>query len=500
MKTVTHRMVKGSLLLSIANALVNLLTMASTVILARFLTPADYGLVAIATTILAVMTSITTMPLGQALIRHESPGQDEIDCVWSLGFARGVLLAAIFAAAAYPVADIYGDPRLVEIMFSLALVPLVFGMENPRRFVLQRDLNFNQEFILSLSAKTISFTLTVIVAVIYKSYWALIIGNISLPIFGVAISYILMKYRPHFNFKRAREFLFFSVWVTAGQIISTLNWRFEYLLIGKWLGTAQLGFYSVGNNLAMLPTQETIKPLKQTIFPAFSRVIEDPDRIRSAYQRAQTFVTALALPVGIGVAAIADPLVRLLMTDKWLPAVMIIQSLAAIFALQTLGSLVQPLGMAKNQTKLLFVRDTQMFFLRLPIIIVGLWFWGLPGIVVARIVTGLISIAVNMLLVKKLINLPVWTQLSANARSLASSAVMVVCVLATASLIGPEPDRLHLGFTIAIQILVGAVSYVGTSFALWYALKRPNGPEDELLKIVAGALGRRGRPAAPKLT
>ena len=500
MKNVTNRLIKGSLLMSIANASVNFLTMASTVILARFLTPADYGLVAIATTLLAVMTSITSMPLGEALIRHESPGMQEVDSVWTLGFMRGLLLAIIFAAGAYPVARIYNDPRLFEIMLALSLVPLLAGFVNPRRFMLQRDLNFNQEFILNLAARAISFIVTVAAVVIYRSYWALIIGNVAQQLSSVVISYMLMRYRPRITFKRAREFLYFSLWMTAGQIISTLNWRFEYLLIGKMLGTAQLGLYSVGNNLSMLPTQETIRPLKQTIYPGFSRVMDDPVRLRSAYQRSQALVTAIALPVGIGVAVIAEPLMTLLLGTKWLSAIMIMQSLASIFALQTLGSLVQPLGMAKNQTKLLFIRDTQMFFVRLPIIIVGLVFWGIPGIVMARIITGLIAIYVNMHLVKRLIDLPVLTQLSANVRSLTSVAFMALCVWGTSRLLGVGLDKWTLAGHLAIEIAVGAVSYIGMSMLLWAAMKKPSGPESELLKVAGSMLSKFNRRTAPRLS
>lgn len=145
------------------------------------------------------------------------------------------------------------------------------------------------------------------------------------------------------------------------------------------LGGIQLGYYSVGSNLAMMPTREATAPLTQTIYPAFAGIHNDPGRLAAAYQRVQALVAAVALPAGIGVAVTADPLVRLALGDKWAPVIFIIQSLASVFALQTLGSLVQPLGMAKGETRVLFVRDTQMFCLRVPIMIGGLLLYGLPG-------------------------------------------------------------------------------------------------------------------------
>ena len=116
-----------------------------------------------------------------------------------------------------------------------------------------------------------------------------------------------------------REFFSFSAWLTAGQIVNTLNWRFDYLLIGKMLGGTALGYYSVGSNLAMMPTREATAPLTQTIYPGFSSIRDDPARLAAAYQRVQALVAAIALPAGIGVAVIADPLVRLTLGEKWAP-------------------------------------------------------------------------------------------------------------------------------------------------------------------------------------
>ena len=129
----------------------------------------------------------------------------------------------------------------------------------------------------------------------------------------------------------------------------------------------------------MMPTREATSPLTQTIYPGFSSIRDDPARLAAAYQRAQALVAAVALPAGIGVAVIADPLVRLALGEKWAPVIFIIQALASVYALQTLGSLVQPLGMAKGETRLLFIRDTQMLFVRVPVMIAGLMLYGLAG-------------------------------------------------------------------------------------------------------------------------
>ncbi|RUV85306.1 lipopolysaccharide biosynthesis protein, partial [Mesorhizobium sp. M5C.F.Ca.IN.020.14.1.1] len=210
----------------------------------------------------------------------------------------------------------------------------------------------------------------------------------------------------------------------------------------------------------------------------------------AAYQRVQALVAAIALPAGIGVAGIADPLVRLTLGEKWAPAIFIIQSLASVYALQTLGSLVQPLGMAKGKTRLLFVRDTQMLFVRVPIIFGALMLYGLEGVIYSRVFTGLLGALVNMVLVKHFIGVTVLEQLAANGRALASIAIMAAGVLFASTWLPAANDSVGLAWQLAILVPLGAVLYCGSSFGLWLSMKRPDGPEREILNILGKILSK----------
>lgn len=197
-------------------------------------------------------------------------------------------------------------------------------------------------------------------------------------------------------------------------------------------------------------------------------------------------------------AVVADPMMRLALGEKWVPAIFIVQALASVFALQTLGSLVQPLGMAKGHTKMLFIRDSQMLVVRIPIIIAGLMMAGLPGVVYARVLTGLISTVVNMLLVKRLINLPFFQQLAANFRALASVALMAAGVWGLSNILSMPTDKLHLALHLAVLVITGGIIYVGSSFVLWLAMKKPDGPETEVHRIIVKFLSKAKRMAVPK--
>ena len=484
MASIAERLIKGSMWLSLSRAIVNGLTMLSTFVLAWNLEPSDFGLVALGTTMLLIVSSVTELSLGQALIRHEAPGESHFNAAWTLNAARGLFLCLLFAACAYPASVLYEEPRLFEVMLALGLSMLMRGLSNPRRIMLQRDLIFSQEFVLNVSQKIAGVVAAVAIAVIYHSYWALVIGTLVAQATNLIVSYLVLPFRPRITFNHMQEFFSFSAWLTAGQIVNTLNWRFDYLLVGKILGPSALGYYSVGGNLARMPSREAILPLTQTIYPGFASIRDDPSRLAAAYQRVQALVSAVALPAGIGVALVADPLVRLALGEKWVPIVFIVQALASVFALQTLGSLVQPLGMAKGETRVLFIRDTQMLFVRIPIIVAGLVLYGLQGLIIGRVFTGLLAALVNMILVRRFIGVTVLKQLSANFRALLSTVVMAAGVSLASGYLPQTTDGATLVLHLAILIGLGALLYCGSTVLLWTSMKRPAGPETEIRNVV----------------
>jgi lipopolysaccharide exporter len=490
MTNITGRLIKGSMWLSLSRAIVNGLATLSTLVLAWYLAPSDFGLVALATTMLLIVSTVTELSLTQALIRHKAPTESHFSAAWTLNATRGLLLCLFFAACAYPASVLYEEPRLFDVMLALGFSVLMGGLTNPRLIMLQRELIFWQEFVLSVSQKFTGFVAAVAIAMIFHSYWALVIGTLVSQATNVIVSYLVLPFRPRITFRHMREFFSFSAWLSAGQVVNTLNWRFDHLLIGKVLGGTALGYYTVGSNLARMPTREATSPLTQTIYPSFASIRDDPSRLAAAYQRVQALVSAVALPAGIGVAVIADPLVRLALGEKWAPVVFIIQSLASVYALQTLGSLVQPLGMAKGETRLLFIRDTQMLFVRVPIIFACLMLYGLQGVIIGRVFTGLLGAFVNMVLVRRFIGVTVLKQLSANARALASIVVMAAGVSLASSYLAYATDKVMLAQQLAILVALGALLYCGSTFVLWILMKRPAGPETEIQKILGKILSK----------
>jgi O-antigen/teichoic acid export membrane protein len=493
MDNVAGKMIRGSLWMSSARVFANIASFLGMIVLARILAPADFGLFALGTTIFAIVNAVTDISMTQALVHHRNPDDDHFDTAWTLNTIRGTALAAAMSLAAIPVADFYQDHRLAYIIWALAFATFTSGMSNTRLIILTKQLVFWQEFLIVVAQKGVTVIVSIAVALLFESYWALVAGSVIGQIVADIVSYAILPHRPRPTLRHARELYAFSIWLSLDQAINTLNWKFDQLMIGVLLNKTVLGFYSVGENLAQIPSREATQPLTKTVFPAFSRIGDDGARLRQAYLRAQSLVTAVVLPVGGGVTLIAEPLVRLTMGVKWLPSVPVIAALSTIFALSTLGLLVQPLAMAKGETRTLFRRDAALCALQLPSTVAGLYLGGLSGLIAARIATSLIAIVANMLLVRRLVAIGLIAQFRSNRRSLIALAAMMGLVAGVRALYLAALDPFA---QIVLSVVLGGTAYTGMTVLLWRRAGMPEGPETEIGHLIA-AMTKRLRPVPP---
>jgi O-antigen/teichoic acid export membrane protein len=315
-----------------------------------------------------------------------------------------------------------------------------------------------------------------------------VVGSAAATLVSVGLTYFIVPYMPRIRLTHIKELMNFSIWLSLGTVLNTLNSRLDQLVIGYFMGKHPLGIYTVAENLSYMPTREATAPIAQTLFPAFATLVDQPDRLRRAYQLGQSTICAVVLPVGIGFALLAHALVLLTIGSKWIEAIPIIQVLAVIFALQSLSSCVIPLAMAKGATRQLFGRDMRSFGFRVPTLIVGFISYGIMGIVIARAVSGVLDSLINMSLVSKLLGLPIIEQIKANVRAIGATLVMVLAVSIVQGIMENGPSASALISIAVTSIAAGGIAYVVALFLFWAASGKPVGPETELLKLAKSAV------------
>ena len=448
----------------------------STIALARLLTPDDFGLVAIVTTINYLLQSLTSMPLASALIQHEEPTKAHFDTAFTLSIIRSSLLAVVLASCSLPIALFYEDPRLTELFLAISVSSAVTGFANPKLIVMDRDLVFWQKFVLQSVDKLLTVIVAVTVALVWKSYWALLVGVFTGQIVSLIIGYFIVPFLPGLTISKWRELISFTGWLSLKSIVDNLNWRSDQLFIGYFLGNASLGAYNLGQRLATMPTQEALAPISGTLFPAFSKIRNDLDRLRRNYLKAQNLMAAIALPLGVGFALVAGDLVPLALGDKWQDAVLVIQFVASLAAFQVIGHVLDPLALSLGQTRLLFTRGLIEFAVRMPLTITGLILAGIPGLLCARLISGSISILIRLFMVRRLIGVSVIKQFLDNWPTfLALGSMIMTCVTLQRICRFLIPDLSFL--SISIVVIGGAIAYLSTRLLIWKLANMPEGPD-----------------------
>jgi O-antigen/teichoic acid export membrane protein len=497
MQSTKGRLVKGAAWMTLARIVVNALGFISTIWLARLLMPADFGLVAIATAIGLITAAITDLSMAQALIQHEAPEEEHFHTAWTLNFGRAFLLAAMLAGAAYPAAALYADDRLINVILALAIAAFIGGLQNPKLVMLQRQLVFWQEFVLNVADKLAGFIVSILLAILLRSYWALVAGLIASQVVRTALSYGLYRYRPRFTLSRHRDLLSFSVWLTLSNAIQQMSWRSDPLLVGALLPASQVGIYSLSDRLASLPIRESLGPVTSALFPAFSRIRGERHRLSAAYLRAQGIICTLAFAVGTLLAVLAEPVVLVLIGEKWLPTVPIIQVLSVLIAASTIQN-VQPLAMSVGRTKTLLGIDLRAFAVRFPLVLGGLILGNatplgpLMGLVAGRCVANLSNTAWNMLLVRDVTGLSLMRQLAVGVRPILAAALMALCLYLVMPHLGEATSQVGGLVRLGLLATVGLAIYSAAIGLMAWIAPRPEGPEREIIQVVT-TLGRRIR-------
>jgi len=473
--------------------------LAVTVMLARLLVPADFGLVALSSTLLLALMSITELSLNSALIHEQDPQRDDFDTAFTFSALRGVLLAGVMGVGGFVMAYSYNDPRLLLLTAALGVKPLLGGLTSPLYVMLSKNLSFGKVAFWESLAAAAQVVASVAGALLTRGYWASIAGGLAAAIVGLLASYWCAPYRPRFTVAAWRRLLSFSGWMTLNQIVSVVGTRFDTFLGAGILGTATFGAVNVGGNLAGLVTQSAMEPLERVLFPSFASIVTDKARLRSAFQRAQACLLALGLPLGIGMALVADPFVYIALGPKWMIAATVIYFIAPVLALQIVFGPQTALAFALGATRMVFTRNLVMLIVRVPIVFSGLYFFGLMGLLIARVISGGLMVSiVNMYMVRSLIGLTPWDQLRVAWRSLLSTLAMVVTVLLVKFSFPPLHSLSQAWEMLVGLVAVGGVTYCGVHAGLWLLAGRPGqGIESELMGIAGRLMGRFGQQKQP---
>jgi len=457
---------------------------ASVVVLARLLVPADFGLVAMATAIIAIIELISAFNFDIALIQSQQATRAHYDTAWTLNVAMATVCALLVAAAAFPAGAFYGDPRLGPIMLYLSLATWIRGFENVGVVTFRKELKLNREFQLLLTKRIAAFLVTISIALATRSYWALVLGILAGSVGGVVLSYLFHPFRPRFDLTARGELLHFSKWMVFSNIINTLASRAADLIIGKSLGPGPLGLFNLAHEISHLPSTELSAPVNRAVYPGYAMVASDRARLTAQFLDVLGLTALLATPAAVGIAAIAPQLIPLLLGDAWREAIPLMEILALSGLLTALRTNVGYVFLALGRSELLAVMTAVRFAIAVPALVFGTLYFGTVGAAWTILATSIVMFPVTHCFMHRVFRIRWSTHASVLWRPAAAAMVMAMLVRAFLSWTERGFAADNAVMALASAVALGVVIYISVLGLLWAVSGFPHSAEARVLSAL----------------
>jgi len=426
------------------------------IILARFLLPEDFGLIVVVTIFISIATVITQSGFNTALIQAKKIDGIDLSSVFYLNlFIATILYITLFFLSPY-IASFFEQPQLTLVLRILS-ISLFFGAFNSiQHTIIARGMQFKKLFVSSLSGTILSGIIGITMAYSNLGIWALVMQQLLFHFIMTVTLWYTVKWRPQLSFSMERLGRLFSFgWkLLLSSLIDTIYSNIKNLIIGKQFSTSTLGFYNRGEQFPSVIVNNINGSILAVIFPALSSQQDNVKRMKEMMRRAIVTSSFIVFPMMIGLAVIAEPLVKVLLTEKWLPAVPFLQIFCAIYALWPIHTAnlqaINALGRSDIFLKLEIIKK----LLGILILIITISH-GVYAIAIGSIVSGIISSFLNAYPNIILLNYSIKEQFSDLCPSLLISLIMggVIYTIHWLDL----PDIM----TIFVQVFFGVILYIG---------------------------------------
>lgn len=455
----TSRTVVGGLWVAFTNGGNRALQLVMLVVLARLLSPADFGLFGIALLALSSLKRFSQLGIDQALIQQPEENVDSyLDTAFTLQVLRGILIVGVAYLAAPFVADFFSEPRATLLLQVVALATLFQVVYNPGTVYFQKDLNFHKQFAFTVSGTVTRVIVSIGYALLSPTVWALVAGLVAGNCVQMVVSYLIHDYRPWpgFNREQARELVGYGKWILGSGIVSFLFSEGDDAFVGRVLSTEALGVYQLAYRLSNAPATEIAQTVSKVVMPAYSKIQDDTEALRQGFRRALRLSTLVSLPMGVGIIVVAPVFVPVFLGDGWGDMIVPMQLLTGFGLLRSIRSPTSPLFKALGRPDYV----TKIQTLRLALLVVVIYpltmAYGLPGTSLAVLLTSAVGAPIGAYLAVRMIDDDLRSFATIVAYPAIGSLLMGVCALAVRRSVTEIAGPL---VAFAATVLTGVVVY-----------------------------------------
>ena len=388
--------VKWTSLSSITIAILQLVQIS---ILARYLSPKDFGLMAIVMVVINFSRIFSDMGISNSIIHHQKNSKEQLSSLYWLNIFLGTILSLILMLVSPLISEFYNEPELTTLLGVVSISFVISSFGNQYRILFQKELQFNFIAKIEIIASSVAFIVGVLSAInnlgvyslVYASLTQTTVASLLFLLFGIHI------HRPLFIFKYSiiKEYLGFGMYQTGQSTLNYFNSQFDVILIGKLLGPEILGIYSVVKQLAMKPAQIINPIITKVAFPILAKVQNDKNRLKDVYLKTINNITSINFLIYILMFILAEPIILIFFGEKWRESIPIFQILSIYFMIRSIGNPIGSLVMATGKVHLEFWWNVGMFIIFPITIYIGSKF-------------GIIGISISLLILMIITIVPMW--------------------------------------------------------------------------------------------
>lgn len=450
----------------------------STIIVARILSPDDYGVLAMSALVVEFLMTLGDPNIDIALLRDQKASRESYDSAWTVQVLFGLAVSCCLVGLAPVLAAYYREPRVETAMYILALRPAILGFQNVGIVDFRKTLNFARDFQFGVVHRLSLLGFTLVLALTLRSYLALAIAAPLSAAISVILSFVMSKYRPRFCFTKFRSVWGSSRWFILQSVSQSAIDGSDEFIIGGVGNSVDVGTYYIAAQAAPMPTRELAWPLERALMPTYAKIADDPAELRNAIKSVLGLVALVCFPVGFGMSAVAGSFVLAVFGEKWRASIVFFEWLAIFGAFAAMTRTWMAVYYNLGRERLFALLTAGQLVVGVPFLIAAAQHGNLVAIAAIRTaVAAVFFLLISWLGMRgcQMRRMDLWQVMWRPA----TAALIMWLTLVNMPAFAGWPV-----FQLARDIAVGGAVFCAAQVLLWFSAGRPQGAERTLIALV----------------
>jgi O-antigen/teichoic acid export membrane protein len=451
-------LISGVKWVSVATFSRRLMALLANVVLSRLLSPADFGLVAMAAVILGFIELFKDLGTGWAIVRQKEISEELVSSIFWFNVGLGGVASVAAFAMAPLIANFYHEPKVTAVLQAMSVSFLLSALTIVQSNLLAREMEFAKVAKIEVSAAALSYLAGIWAAALGYGVWSLVIQVLVNSLLSIVFIWVVCAWRPRilFSWTAVRSVMNYSLNLTGYNIFYYLASNVDNLLIGRYLGSRDLGYYDLAYRLMSFPLQAISSVFGRVMTPFYAQVQDNLEEFRRTYLSIATGIAFITFPLMLGLFATREHFVLAVFGESWSPVIVLLALFAPLGAIRsvltTSGSIYQAMGEASLQLRWGVLSN----LIVIAALAIGVR-WGSVGVAAAFTISSIVLLYHNFKIPFRLISLPVRSLLRALQPTAWCSLLMYLSIVAVDGIL---PKTLSHALLLTVTVCTGVGSYI----------------------------------------